>query len=77
MLILEIGLKINKLSNVYAVDIGQNLLNLSRKSVLKCKNFPRCDCTILQKSSFRWFYSWGVFHHTNNFDKALKDQLDY
>ena len=70
-------LKINKLSNIYAVDIGQNLLSLSRESDFKNVKFLRCDCTNLpfKNQVFDTIYSWGVFHHTNNFNLALNESI--
>ena len=70
-------LKINNLLNIYAVDIGQNLHSLSKEVDLKNVKFLRCDCTNLpfKNNVFDTIYSWGVFHHTTNFNLALKESI--
>lgn len=61
------------IKNIIAVDIGQNILDLSKRPEFDGVNFIRCDCLKLpfEDKSFNTIYSYGVFHHTNNFEKAL------
>ena len=62
-----------KLKNIYAVDLGENIKKLSVRKDFKNVNFIRCDCLDLPflDESFNQIYSYGVFHHTKNFHKAL------
>lgn len=59
--------------NIFAIDIGQNILDLSKSNKFDNVNFIRCDCLELpfEDNSFDTIYSYGVFHHTNNFEKAI------
>ena len=61
------------INHVYAVDIGENIEELSKRNDFKDVNFIRCDCLELPflDDSFKHIYSYGVFHHTKNFYKAL------
>ena len=59
--------------HIYAVDLGANIKKLSERKDFKTVNFIRCDCLDLPflDECFNQIYSYGVFHHTKNFYKAL------
>tara|TARA_B100000787_G_scaffold124396_1_gene93742 strand:- start:5115 stop:6011 length:897 start_codon:yes stop_codon:yes gene_type:complete len=61
--------------NIYTVDIGANIKDLSKREDFKNVHFSRCDCLNLpfENDSFDLIYSYGVFHHTKDFDKALSE----
>lgn len=66
-------LKNFKIKNLFATDIGENIADLSKREEFKNINFIRCDCLNLpfKNETFDLIYSYGVFHHTKNFNKAL------
>lgn len=68
---------ISYLNEIYAVDIGENIEDLSYKNKLNHVKFIRCNCLNLPFNNevFNTIYSWGVFHHTGNFEKALNEAL--
>ena len=61
--------KINTIKKIFAIDIGANLYDLSSDRDFKKVKFIRCSCLELpfENNSFDTVYSWGVFHHTENF----------
>jgi len=60
--------------NIYCTDIGENIKVLSNRKEYKKINFIRCDCLQLpfEKNYFDLVYSYGVFHHTENLELAIK-----
>ena len=70
-------LKINNIKNIYAVDLGENIIDLSKDEELKKVKFIRCNCINLpfKNNVFDTIYSWGVFHHTTDFNKALNEAI--
>ena len=62
-----------KINNLFATDIGENIVHLSKREEFRNINFIRCDCLNLpfENDSFEQIYSYGVFHHTKDFNKAL------
>ena len=61
------------INHIYAADLGENIKELSKRKDFKNVNFIRCDCLDLPflDESFNQIYSYGVFHHTKSFHKAL------
>ena len=59
--------------NVFAVDLGENIENLSKREYFNKINFIRCDCLNLpfKDNCFDIIYSYGVFHHTKDFSQSL------
>ena len=57
----------------FAVDIGKNVYDLSKLKNFKEIFFCRCDCNNLPflDNSFDLIYSYGVFHHTKNYNQSL------
>ena len=64
-----------KIQNYYALEIGNNIYNLYKKSLFKKVNFCRGDALnlIYKNNSFNLIYSYGVFHHTKNLNKCLQE----
>jgi ubiquinone/menaquinone biosynthesis C-methylase UbiE len=62
-----------KIKDLFATDIGENIKGLSKREKFKNIKFIRCDCLNLpfENDSFDQIYSYGVFHHTKDFNKAL------
>ncbi len=64
-----------QINNIFATDIGENIASLSNRDNFKNVNFIRCDCLNLpfENDCFDQIYSYGVFHHTKDFIKALSE----
>lgn len=64
-----------RINNIFATDIGENIVHLSKRNEFKNINFIRCDCLNLpfENDIFDQIYSYGVFHHTKDFNKALSE----
>ncbi len=62
-----------KIKNFYAIEIGDNIYNLYKKTLFKKIHFCRGDALnlIYKNNSFDLVYSYGVFHHTKNLKKCL------
>lgn len=60
-------------NNFYAVDLGKNIYELSLIKNFKNIFFCRCDCKNLpfENNSFDFIYSYGVFHHTKNYNQSI------
>jgi len=60
--------------NIYCIDIGKNIKNLSEMKECEKINFIRCDCLKMpfKKNYFDIIYSYGVFHHKENLELAIK-----
>lgn len=70
-------INLSNLNIIYAIDLGENIKKLSYKKKLKNVRFIRCNCLNLpfRNEVFNTIYSWGVFHHTGDFEKALNEAL--
>tara|TARA_B100001057_G_scaffold387648_1_gene394891 strand:- start:373 stop:1284 length:912 start_codon:yes stop_codon:yes gene_type:complete len=62
-----------KFSNIFAVDIGESIYDLSLLKKFSNIFFCRCDCSYLPftDNSFDLIYSFGVFHHTKSFKISI------
>jgi SAM-dependent methyltransferase len=64
-----------KVKNIYALEIGNNIYKLSKENYLKNVFFCRGNALnlIYKNNSFDLIYSYGVFHHTKDLKKCLKE----
>ena len=64
-----------KFNKIFAIDIGKNISDLIKIKYFKEIFFSRCDCLELpfQDDCFDIIYSYGVFHHTKNLNKAINE----
>ena len=64
-----------KIKNTYALDIGENIYELSKLHKFQGIFFCRCDCLNLpfKNNSFDFIYSYGVFHHTPNLKLSIEE----
>jgi ubiquinone/menaquinone biosynthesis C-methylase UbiE len=64
-----------KINNIYVLDIGENIFELSKLSKFNKIYFCRSDCLNLPflSNSFDFIYSYGVFHHTPNMKLAIEE----